>query len=133
MKQIKNDIFNHYYVNQQGNVFNSKNKFRELKSYPNKNTGYMQVVVRNCNKKPKCLYVHRLVAEAYLPNPLNLPEVNHKDMDRSNNSVSNLEWVTTKQNKQHMLLNTKRKNSKILEDNDSVSYTHLTLPTKRIV
>ena len=45
-------------------------------------------------KKQKHYLIHRLVAEAYLPNPDNLPEVNHKDEVRSHNWVSNLEWCT---------------------------------------
>ena len=45
--------------------------------------------------------VHRLVAMAFLPNPQNLPEVNHKDRNRSNNCVDNLEWVTQSENVAH--------------------------------
>jgi len=45
--------------------------------------------------------VNRLVAEAFIPNPLNLPEVNHKDLNKYNNLYDNLEWMTGEQNKQH--------------------------------
>ena len=71
----------------------------ELQPRPNKK-GYLRVCLSK-NKKKKDLYVHRLVAEAFIPNPENLPEVNHKDGDKTNNNDWNLEWTTHKNNQQH--------------------------------
>ena len=51
--------------------------------------------------KPECRKVHREVALSFIPNPDNLPEVNHIDGDKGNNRVSNLEWVTHQANVQH--------------------------------
>ena len=61
------------------------------------NLGYLQVSLC-CNGKYKTINVHRLVAQTFILNPDNLPEVNHKDEDKTNNSIENLEWCTAKYN-----------------------------------
>lgn len=60
-------------------------------------TGYMQVGPRINGRKIN-IYIHRLVAECFLPNPENLPEINHKDNNPLNNNISNLEWCSRKYN-----------------------------------
>lgn len=60
--------------------------------------GYHSVQLTAKNGKMKREYVHRLVALAFIPNPLGLPQVNHKDENKDNNSVDNLEWCTAKYN-----------------------------------
>lgn len=53
------------------------------------------------NSKQKFHLIHRLLAKTYIPNPKNLPQVNHRDGDKSNNIVLNLEWATPSQNQLH--------------------------------
>lgn len=84
-------IYEHFTVNTDGVVFNQKTN-RVLHGYLDKD-GY-----RIVNIKGRHLKVHRLVALAFIPNPDNLPEVNHKDFDRANCKASNLEWVSRKDN-----------------------------------
>ena len=59
--------------------------------------GYMRVGLWKDGKKKQC-YVHRLVAEAYIPNQDNLPDVDHIDNDKTHNYVNNLQWITHKDN-----------------------------------
>lgn len=57
------------------------------------------------NRERVSYKIHREVAKAFIPNPDNLPQVNHKDGNKDNNSVSNLEWVSNKQNCHHAIEN----------------------------
>lgn len=59
--------------------------------------GYLQIMLSK-NGSTKTFLVHRLVAETFIPNPNGHPEVNHKDQDKHNNDVSNLEWCTSQYN-----------------------------------
>lgn len=64
----------------------------------NNGTGYLIVGLKGTDRKRKNHYVHRLVADAFLPNDEKKEQVNHLDRNRSNNRVDNLEWVTCSEN-----------------------------------
>ena len=59
--------------------------------------GYLQIILTK-NKKHKVYKVHRLVAQTFIPNPDNLPQINHRDENKQNNNVNNLEWCSNKYN-----------------------------------
>ena len=99
MKLIQIPNYTHYYVSDDGRVF-SEYKDGFLLASPNKDVEYLQVSLWKDNQGTS-FYVHRLVAQAFLPNPLNMPEVNHIDGDRTNNTATNLEWVDRQGNAQH--------------------------------
>ena len=80
-----------YEVDECGNIYSLRtNKIR--KPVLNKTTGYLTVVL--CGRAKKTLTVHRIVANAFIPNPESYQCVNHKDENKTNNNVSNLEWCT---------------------------------------
>lgn len=96
-----------YEVSNTGKVrslnYGNRNEAKELKPKTDR-YGYKSVHFK-INGKRKDVTVHRLVAHAFLPNPEKMPAVNHKDTDKTNNDVENLEWVTNKENSQHALKN----------------------------
>lgn len=74
---------------------------RVRSQYRHKKYNYWQILLQRKGLKKKTAKVHRLVAQAFLPNPHNLPEVNHLDCDRLNNRVENLEWCDRRRNMEH--------------------------------
>lgn len=100
---------NEYQINQFGEIRTLKNspklkKYDVLKPQISKRNGYVYQMLYK-NGKEKLLRVHRLVAMAFLPNPNNLPQVNHKDGNKQNNSVDNLEWCEQSDNMKHAYKN----------------------------
>lgn len=89
--------FSEYEVSSDGEVRN-KNGFM-LKPCKDKD-GYLYVSLHR-NKKGHFVFIHRLVAKAFLNNPDNKPQVNHIDGNKMNNATSNLEWVTSSENNKH--------------------------------
>lgn len=111
MQEIWKDITgyeNLYQVSNLGNIrtlcygarnIRKSNIVRLLKIGKN-NVGYCKIELYK-DGKTKMKYIHRLVAEAFIPNPDKKPAVNHIDGNKANNSVSNLEWVTPSENTKH--------------------------------
>lgn len=86
--------FENYSVSTHGRVRNDKTG----KYWTGKNNGYYAKVALYNETGKHQLYIHRLVAQAFISNPDNLPQVNHKDEIRDNNHIDNLEWCTCKYN-----------------------------------
>lgn len=93
-----------YEINEDGVLRNVKSK-KIIEGSIEKN-GYRRVRIENkCLNKVIRTSIHRLVAEAFISNPDNKPFVNHKDLNKLNNNVNNLEWVTHSENMKHAYAN----------------------------
>lgn len=106
---MKSKLFRNtlYRVYEDGRIVNTRtNTF--LKTYKrilSKGKKERLLVSLYIDKKQKSLFIHRILAECFIPNPHNLPHVNHKDGNTLNNTLSNLEWCTAKENNIHAILN----------------------------
>ena len=104
-------------------------KTNTLKCLQKDRKGYLYANIYK-NNKSKCLKIHRAVAEAFISNPENKPQVNHLDCNVQNNNVSNLKWCTPKENSEYMVLmgnstrGEKSKNS-ILKEKDILKIRNL--------
>ena len=101
--------YSNYEVNQLGEI---RHKKRQKILKPRDNNGGYQYVNFKINGKNTNFAVHRIVANAFIPNPNGYTEVNHKDYNKKNNCVDNLEWVSSSQNKQHSYLKQENKKSR---------------------
>ena len=96
MKEIPN--YPGYYVTETGGFYSTRRSKvpRLMKQKICKRWGYCKIGLMY-----KTLQAHRIVAQTFIPNPNNLPEVNHKDENKLNNNVENLEWVSRQRNAEH--------------------------------
>lgn len=106
MQEVWRDVVGYeglYKVSNLGNVYSCKRKKCLSPNIPKScvNVTYHSIVTLRKDGKQKCFGVHRLVAMAFIPNPDNLPIVNHKDGNKQNNAVDNLEWCTQRYNVEH--------------------------------
>lgn len=90
--------FPNYTIDTTGNVLNKHGKAIQPEVT---NNGYLRVSLSNDKIKHKHLSVHRVVAETFVPNPNDLPQVNHINENKRDNSVSNLEWCSPVDNLNH--------------------------------
>ena len=123
---IKN--FPDYFVDNEGNVYSKKyhpiqNKHKILKQLKPKKDKYGYLVVSmSKNQKHFSKTIHRLVAEAFIPNPENKPQVNHKNGIKTDNYVANLEWVSVQENAIHRVSVLKKlpKGKKVLQIKNNI-------------
>lgn len=109
------------YVTPTGNIYKDygNNMFYHKSVFPNKNNGYLYCGI-TYDEGQKQRRVHILVAEAFIPNPNNYPIVMHKDNNKANCIVDNLEWGTVQKNTQDAFNDGLQVNSKSWEDSQSI-------------
>jgi hypothetical protein len=106
-----------YFVSNKGNIASEKTGTFKLRKLHENKYGYIGVILSMGNRNDmKHFLVHRLVAETFIENPENKPQVNHIDGDKKNNNVENLEWVTAKENTAHAYENNLKSYQQLYEN-----------------
>ena len=118
-------IKNHerYTISVDGCVYDTQ-KNREVKQQT-QSAGYKQISLALADGKRKHFLVHRLIAEAFIPNPENFKIINHIDENKTSNEISNLEWCTHKHNSNYGIRNQKAFIQYDLRGNEIETFTHL--------
>jgi len=101
MIEIWKDVKGYEGLYQVSNMSRIRNQKGHILSPADNGNGYLRFSLSSGNRAYKTNYLHRLVAVAFIPNPNNLPEVNHKDEDKSNNWIDNLEWCNVSYNRSY--------------------------------
>lgn len=118
MEEIWKDIVGYEEIYQVSNFGNVKNiRTNKILKYGINDQNYEIVTLYKKTKK-KNMRIHRLVAQAFIPNPDNLPQINHKDGNKHNNRVDNLEWCTGSNNIKHAYINDLNPNHRIVGQYD---------------
>ena len=137
MKIIWKDINEYediYAINIYGNIVNKKfNKLRKIDS-----SGNYDTIALCKNNKVKHFLVHRLLAQHFIPNPKNKPEVNHVDGNKKNNNINNLEWCTRSENQKHshnigLTINQRKKQSDRMKNESSENSRRAILKEKEVL
>ena len=130
-----------YHISNHGQVKSYKYGKERILKRSLLGNGYLAVHICT-NGKPKLATIHKLVANAFIENPDNKPQVNHKDGNKTNNHIDNLEWVTAKENQQHAwqiglfegkrLANIKRQSKPVVDIVTGTRYDSLKLACENI-
>lgn len=126
-----------YQVSNKGNVRriekckNGEVVYHQKKNVLEKATGYMRSMLVLENGKKQAKNIHRMVAESFLPNPNNKPCVDHIDTNRQNNDVSNLRWVTFKENSNNELTIKNSEHCRNIWENIKRVHTNLPLNERK--
>lgn len=127
MEEIWKDIEGYEGLYQVSNMGKVKSVRRNIILRQGITNGYKKAALYKNKKGYKHFLIHRLVAIAFIPNPDNLPQINHKDENKTNNCVNNLEWCTQEYNQNYGTINIRKSQKQLNHKNISKPVLQYTL------